>query len=427
MKQTVKIPELLSPAGSPVKLRFALNYGADAVYAAGKHFGMRAAANNFTDQEFAEAVRYAHAKGKKVYAAVNIMPHDDEYVHLEKYLESLGRANVDALICADLGTISLAREMLPDIPIHVSTQASVTNARAAEAYLRLGCRRVILARELTLSEIKELRRRCSRELELEVFVHGSMCVAYSGRCLLSNYLTGRDANRGECAQPCRWNYRVRYLEFEEQKRPGMFIPAEENEFGTFVLSSRDLCMIRHIPELCEAGIDSLKIEGRMKSEYYAAVTANAYRIALDSYAASPENYVFDERLWGEVESVSHREYSTGFFFGPPQEDANVCSTLDYIRDKAYLAVAQSRDIAPPEKLQHEAATKGLTLYRFVQSNKFKLGDTVSILTPGKTGRAFVAELLYDAEGNPIDSTPHPLMEFWLGVPFEVKEGDILRG
>ena len=206
----------------------------------------------------------------------------------------------------------------------------------------------------------------------------------------------------------------------------MFIPAE-NEFGTFVLSSRDLCMIRHIPELCEAGIDSLKIEGRMKSEYYAAVTANAYRIALDSYAASPENYVFDERLWGEVESVSHREYSTGFFFGPPQEDANVCSTLDYIRDKAYLAVAQSRDIAPPEKLQHEAATKGLTLYRFVQSNKFKLGDTVSILTPGKTGRAFVAELLYDAEGNPIDSTPHPLMEFWLGVPFEVKEGDILRG
>lgn len=427
MKQNKKIPELLSPAGSSVKLRAAINYGADAVYAAGTRFGMRAAADNFTEDELAEGVRFAHEKGKKVYAAVNIMPHDYEYAELEKHLESLARANVDALICADLGVISLVRQMLPEMPIHVSTQASVTNARTAEAYLRMGCCRVVLARELTLAEIIELRRNCSRELELEVFVHGSMCVAYSGRCLLSNYLTGRDANRGECSQPCRWKYRARYVEFEEQKRPGLIIPAEENEYGTFVMSSRDLCMLRHIPELCEAGIDSLKIEGRMKSEYYAAVTANAYRIALDSYAADPDNYVFDERLWDEVESVSHREYDTGFFFGTPIENANVCTTNEYIHDKAYLAAAQSQDVTPPAELQAEAAGKGLALYSFTQRNKFKVGDTVSLLSPGKIGRSFTAELLFDTEGNPIESTPHPLMEFWLGVPFEVKEGDILRG
>jgi len=427
MKMQTKIPELLSPAGSPVKLRAALRFGADAVYAAGKRFGMRAAADNFTEEELKEAVKYAHSIGKKVYVAVNIMPHDDQYAELEQYLEALGTMGVDAVICADLGVITLTRQVLPDVPIHVSTQACVTNARAAEAYLRLGCRRVILARELTLAEIKELRRRCSRELELEVFVHGSMCVAYSGRCLLSNYLTGRDGNRGECAQPCRWNYRVRYLEFEEQKRPGMLIPAEENEFGTFILSSRDLCMIRHIPELCEAGVDSLKIEGRMKSEYYAAVTANAYRIALDRYAASPKNYAFDERLWDEVESVSHREYSTGFFFGAPIDDANVCTNPDYIRDKAYLGVAQSQDVTPPPACAEAAAKLGHRLYRFAQRNKFCAGDTVYLLTPGKTAQPFVAQLLFDADGNPIDSTPHPLMEYWLGVPFEVKEGDILRG
>lgn len=425
MSHKIKLPELLSPAGSPVKLRAALNYGADAVYAAGTEFGMRAAADNFTESELFDAVRYAHERGKKVYAAVNIMPHGDQYQKLEKHIEMLGRAQVDALICADLGVISLVRAMLPDMPIHVSTQASVTSARSAEAYLRLGCRRVVLARELTLDEIIALRRDCSREMELEVFVHGSMCVAYSGRCLLSNYLTGRDANRGECAQPCRWNYRVRYLEFEEQKRPGMFIPAEENEFGTFVMSSRDLCMIRHIPELCRAGIDSLKIEGRMKSEYYAAVTANAYRIALDSFAASPDCYIFDERLWDEVESVSHREYDTGFFFGPPSQNANVCDTLSYIREKAYLAVAE-KPVPPPEPIL-KSMQDGFTLYRFTQRNKFKLGDAIAVISPGRTGREFKAEALFDSEGNPIESTPHPLMEFWLGVPFDVKEGDILRG
>lgn len=404
--------ELLSPAGNREKMEAAIRYGADAVYLAGERFGMRAAADNFDIAALADAVRYAHERNVRVYLTVNTMPREQEYPFLRAYLEELKTVRPDALIVADVGVLALAKEIVPDIEIHISTQANAVSAAACRAYYAMGAKRVVLARELTLDEIRAIRAATPDGLELEAFIHGSMCVSYSGRCLLSGFFTGRDANRGACTQPCRWNYKVSSVTVTEEKRPDIPVPLEEYNGETFIMSSKDTCMIGHIPELMESGIDSFKIEGRMKSAYYTAVVTNTYRMAMDSYRTG--NYVFDPTWQKELESVSHREYGTGYYFDDARENANLCSATGYLREKAYLATAVSYNASTGEA-------------EFVQKNKFCVGETVELLTPGQTGRAFRAETLFDEDHTPIDSTPHPFMRFFLKVPFAVKPGDILRG
>lgn len=400
--------ELLSPAGNFEKLRAAVLYGADAVYLAGQMFGMRAAAGCFTLDELEQAVDYCHTRGKKAYLTLNTMPHPDEYALLEKYLNDIARIPFDAYIIADLGVLSLVKEISPDREIHISTQASVVSARGAKMYYDLGAKRVVLSRELTFDEIADIRKNTPPELELEAFIHGAMCISYSGRCLISNHFTGRDANRGACAQPCRWIYNIC-----EEKRPEMPLTVEQGENGTFLFGSKDLCMIEHIPELMKSGITSFKIEGRMKSAYYAAVTANAYRIAIDRYLENPEGYAFDPLLLRELESVSHREYDTGFFFSKPLDDAKVAKDPGYLEARAYLADCVGYD----EKTG---------VAEFVQKNKATVGMNAEILSPGKTGKAFVIDNMTDEKGVQIESCPRPFMHFFVKMPFEVKVGDILR-
>ena len=405
--------ELLCPAGNMEKLRAVIAYGADAVYLSGKHYGMRSACDNFTREELAEAVSYAHARDVRVYVTVNTMPRTCEYAELTGYIDHLAAIGADGVIVSDIGVVTLVRERAKNLEIHISTQASAVSAEACRAWHSLGASRVVLARELTLSEIREIRDNTPKTLSLEAFVHGSMCISYSGRCLLSNYFTGRDANCGTCSQPCRWNYTVRRVEVTEEKRPGTMIPIEEYPEGTFVMSSRDMCMIEHIPELIAAGIDSFKIEGRVKSAYYGAVTANAYRIALDRYYADPEGYRFDPALMAELESVSHREYCTGFYFGAPNEGANTVSSGGYLRDKAYLATVLSYD-----------GSTGIA--RFCQKNKVCAGDEAEIVSPGLVGRRFRIGEIFGDDGEPLESTPHPGMIYTAAVPFAVRAGDIMR-
>ena len=404
-------PEILSPAGNFEKMRAAILYGADAVYLAGHIFGMRAAADNFSIDELSEAVEYAHARGVKVYLTLNTMPREYEYPALRKYLSDLSHINIDAMIIADVGVMMLVKEMLPNMEIHISTQANATSAAACLAWYQLGAKRVVLARELTLDEIKAIRLGIPDDLELECFVHGSMCVSYSGRCLLSNHMVGRDANRGMCAQPCRWNFTIRNYEIEEEKRPDIKMPVEEINGETFIMASRDTCTIEHIPELVEAGINSFKIEGRMKSAYYTAVVTNAYKMALDSYFSG--EYEYKPEWYRELESVSHRDYHTGYYFTDSHTDANLAPNNGYIKDKAYLAVAISYD--------KESGIAG-----FTQRNKMCVGDMAELLTPGQIGRELIISEIYDENMNPIESTPHPYMPFFMKVPFEIREGDILR-
>ena len=404
--------ELLSPAGNPEKMRAALRYGADAVYLAGTCFGMRAAADNFNIDEIYEAVRYAHSLGKKVYLAVNTIPHWEEFDALEEYLDSLRDAGLDAAIVADPGVLTLVKERMPQTAIHMSTQAGCVSHRDCTFWQKQGASRIVLARELSFADIANIRSRISRELELETFIHGSMCVSFSSRCMLSENLIGRDANRGRCAQPCRWNYNL--FEISEEKRPETRFPVMENELGTFIMSSKDMCMIEHIPEMVESGVVSFKIEGRMKSAYYAAVTANAYRMAIDAYEKDPTSYKYDPNWLSELESVSHREYCTGYFFESPHASANLTANTGYIREKAYLAVALSYD---PE-------TKRAT---FRQKNKVIDAEAAELLTPGMSGQRFTVTDMRDTEGNPIESAPHPNMLFTVYSERPVKEGDILRG
>ena len=406
-----KKPELLAPAGNFEKLKAALLYGADAVYFAGDMFGMRAAAGNFTVPEIFEAVAYTHAHGARAYLTVNTMPRTAEYPALRDYLTALRGSGIDALIVSDLGVLETAKELLPEAELHISTQASSVSAADVRAWRALGASRVVLARELTLDEVAEIVRDVP-DTEIECFVHGAMCVSYSGRCLLSNFFTGRDSNRGACAQPCRWNYRT--LEVVEEKRPDAPMPLYEDKDGTFVMSSRDMCMIEHVPELVDAGITSFKIEGRMKSAYYTAVVTNAYRMAIDAYLRDGADYRFDERLFRELESVSHRDYGTGYWFDTPREEANVCTHAGYIREKAYIATA----------LGYDAASGRAT---FVQRTKVTAGETVELISPGKVGRPFTVCELCDEAGAPVESAPHPGMIFSLRIPFAVKAGDILRG
>ena len=372
---------------------------------------MRAAADNFTVSELFEAVKYAHERGVKVYLTVNTMPREYEYELLKKYFSDIKDAGIDALIIADIGVLMLAKEMLPDTDIHISTQANATSAQACRAWYQLGAKRVVLARELTLEEIKAIKAAIPPELEIECFVHGSMCISYSGRCLLSGHMVNRDANRGACAQPCRWNFKVKSMEIVEEKREDNPIPLTEIDGETFIMSSRDTCTIEHIPELVEAGIDSFKIEGRMKSAYYTAVVTNTYKMALDSYFSG--KYEYNPDWYRELESVSHRDYATGYYYSDSHMDSNTASTTGYIKDKAYLAVVVSYD----EK-------NGLATLS--QRNKMKLGDEIELLTPGKCGVPLTVGEMHNEKGEVIEATSHPYMIFTMKTEIPVEPGDIIR-
>lgn len=412
--------ELLSPAGNYEKLKAAVTYGADAVYLAGKNFGMRAASANFSPDELVAAVYYCHSHGVKLYVTVNVMPHTEEYEDLRAYIKFLADIKVDAVIVADIGVLMMVREVAPSLEIHISTQASAVSAQACCAWHKLGASRVVLARELTLEDIRKIRANIPDELELEAFVHGAMCIAYSGRCLLSNYFTGRDANHGACAQSCRWKYSPTALDLGEANRPDIpcVASAEEENGETFFMSSRDTSMIEHIPELEESGISSYKIEGRVKSAYYTAVVTNTYRLAIDEYRRDPQGYKFDPAWNAELDGVSHREYGTGFYFTPPHENANTVTSLGYIREKAYVATAVCDSTTPDES--------GLYDVLFIQRNKLTKGDKVELISPGRVGRSFIAEDIRDSRGISIDAAPHPSMFFRLKVPFAVRAGDIMR-
>ncbi len=413
----MKKPEILSPAGNFEKMKFAILYGADAVYLAGKTFGMRGASDNFADEELCEAVKYAHERNVKVYVTVNVLPHEEEMKLLPRYLSFLqNEAKPDALIISDLGVFSLANKFCPDIEKHISTQSSTVNSEACKMWHNMGAKRIVLARELSLSEIRSIRDAIPKELELEAFIHGAMCVSYSGRCLLSNFFTGRDANRGQCAQPCRWEYfdNEKYAEIFEKKRPEERISLVENQNGTFLFSSKDMCMIEHVPELVKCGIDSFKIEGRVKSAYYTAVTARAYKRELDKYFENPDAYVFDGVSMNELCSVSHREYGTGYYFDSPIDNAQITSDGGYIRDKAFLASVESYD----EK------TGKAVLY---QRNKLVDGADCELVSPYHDTVPIKISGMCDIDGNKIESAPHPQMLFTIDAPFPMYYGDIIRG
>ena len=403
--------ELLSPAGNFEKMKAAFLYGADAVYLAYERFGMRAAADNFTLEELKEALLYAHSRGKKVYLTLNTLPRENEYPELERFIKILSEMDdkIDAAIVADAGVFALIKRVFPSLEIHISTQAGIVSSADCLFWYNLGAKRAVLARELSLEEIKMIKKNIPEDMELEVFVHGSMCISFSGRGLLSNNLVSRDANRGMCAQPCRWNYTIR-----EEKRQDTAFPIEEEKEGTYIMSSKDMCMVEYMSDLIRAGITSFKIEGRMKSAYYAAVVTNAYRAAIDGYMKDGDGFVLDKRWTSELESVSHREYCTGYFFDDPMKNAQTCTMPGYMREKAYLAVAIEDD-----------KEKGLSL--FIQRNKLCVGDKAELISPGKFGRAFEISEMYDENMNVIESAPHPFMKFYIKVPFEVREGDILRG
>ena len=407
----MKRPEILSPAGNFEKMKAAILYGADAVYLAGKIFGMRAAADNFTVDELKEAVAYAHQRGVKVYLTLNTMPRENEYPLLREYLESLKNIGIDAMIIGDIGVLMLVREMLPDMEIHISTQANSVSSQDCLAWQKLGAKRIVLARELTLEEIKAIRANIPDELEIECFVHGSMCISYSGRCLLSGHIIGRDGNRGMCAQPCRWNYTIRGYEITEEKRPDFSMPIEEVNGETFIMASKDTCTIEHIPELVEAGINSFKIEGRMKSAYYTAVVTNTYKMAIDSYFSG--DYKYNSAWYNELLSVSHRNYATGYYFSDSKTDANTADDAGYIKEKAYLSVVLEYNEQTGEALMS-------------QRNKMKLGEPIEVITPGKIGRKIEITELYDENHNPIDATSHPYMSFYAKVSEPLTCGDIVR-
>lgn len=401
----MKKPEILSPAGDFEKLKYAVAYGADAVYMAGKAYGMRTASGNFDMDELKMAVKYCHDRGAKAFVTVNVMARNDEIERLPEYLEYLDDIGADALIVADIGIIPLVKKYAPHVHLHISTQASITNYSAANMYHDMGADRIVLARELTIDDIAGIRAKTPKTLEIETFVHGSMCISYSGRCLLSNFMAGRDANHGNCAQPCRWSYSL-----VEEKRPGQYYPVVEDEYGTYLFNSKDMCLIEHIPELVKAGIDSFKIEGRVKTAYYAAVITGAYRRAVDMYAERGEGFVLPESLRREVEKVSHRDYFTGFYFG--EKDGEYRQDNTYIRDWEVCA-----NIV--EKMPNG-------LYKAVQKNKFSVGDELELLTPNKDAVDFVLKELYDRDMNPIEAAPHPKMEVFLRLPCQAGEFAMLR-
>ncbi|MBF7082158.1 U32 family peptidase [Desulfallas sp. Bu1-1] len=401
----MRIPELLAPAGNLEKLKYAVAYGADAVYLGGTDFGLRAAAANFDLELLSRAVEYAHRRGVKVYVTLNIFAHNRDIEALPPYVKELACIGVDAVIVSDLGVLALVRELAPAMKVHVSTQANTTNWRSVRVWESLGASRVVLARELSLEEIRAIKERV--DAELEVFVHGAMCISYSGRCLLSNYMTGRDANRGDCAQACRWKYRL-----VEENRPGEYFPVFEDERGAYILSSRDLCLLEHLPGLIDAGVSALKIEGRVKSIHYVATVTRVYRQALDVYRADPEHFRVLPEWLAEMGKVSNREYTTGFITGvqpgghtPPVESI-------YRRDYTFVGAVLGYD-------------RPRGLLKVEQRNRFSRGEELEILTPGETYSMKVEQIL-DEEGRPVEAAPHPGQVIYLPWPQPLPEFSLLR-
>lgn len=407
-----KKPELLMPAGSPEVLRTAVSYGADAVYIGGEEFSLRAKAHNFSLEDMKEGIAFAHERNVKVYLTANIIAHNSDIEDVPDYFYSIKDMGVDALIISDPGIFALAREILPDIDIHISTQANTSNYAAFEFWRKLGAKRVVTAREMSLAEIKELRARIPDDMEIESFIHGAMCISYSGRCLLSAYMTGRSANSGECTHPCRWKYSL-----VEATRPGEYMPVEENERGTYIFNSKDLCMIEHIPGMIAAGIDSFKVEGRMKSALYAASIARAYRLAIDEYFEDPEKYRSRLDFYkNEISKCTYREYTTGFFFGKPDENAQIYSESTYVKEWVFLGTYKGESI---EK-------NGKTYFGFEQKNKFCAGDEIEVMKPsGENITVVVADMLDDG-GEHIESCPHPGQSFFICIDAQLSPYDIIR-
>ncbi|MCD7810485.1 MAG: U32 family peptidase [Ruminococcus sp.] len=397
--------EVLSPAGDAERFKAAIDYGADAVYLGRKQFGMRSSPMNFDFQELIQAVKAAHSRGVKVYLTCNTLPRNNEIPAFEQFVKEAVDAEVDALIVADIGLLSLIKKFAPDMEIHISTQTGIVNYVTAQELYNMGAKRIVLARELTLDEIAEIRARTSPDLDIEAFVHGAMCVSFSGRCLLSQYLVNRDANRGECAQPCRWGYHLM-----EEKRPGEYFPVFEDEKGTYILNAKDLCMIDHIDKLADAGVTSLKIEGRAKSAYYVAVVTNAYNMAVEEYYKNPDSFSLPDWIHDEVYKVSHRKYSHGFFFGNPQE-SQFYENGGYIRNYDVVAVV-------------EGCENG-TVY-CTQRNKFLAGDDVEILSPGKKPVNMRIEKMFDENGDEIETANHAMMKFSFKSDMVFPEGTFIR-
>ena len=404
----IRKPELLAPAGDFERLEAAVEYGADAVYLGSDCFGMRTAAASFGGDNLKKACDYAHSKGVKVYLTCNTVPRNNELSRLPSFFEYAAESGVDAFIITDIGVMGIAKKYAPDVEIHISTQAGITNYAAANAFYEMGAKRIVTARELSLDEIIGIRQNIPSDLEIECFVHGAMCVSFSGRCLLSNYMTGRDSNRGDCAQPCRWRYSLL-----EEKRPGEYFPVEQDNTGTYIMNSRDMCLIEHIPELVKAGINSFKIEGRAKSAYYTAVSVNAYRCALDSYEASgfSENWQPEQWIIDEVRKASNRQYCTGFYFSTPMDDAQIFYNGGYVREWDVAAIAED--------------WKDGVLYAS-QRNRFFEGDELEVMIKGKEPVKVTVTNLRNEEGEKVENAPHPMMKFTIDCPIEIPSGSYLR-
>ena len=401
-------PELLAPGGSLEKLKTAIDYGADAVYIGGEAFSLRVAAENFSKEDMIEGLKYAHDRGKKVYLTANILPHNSDIDEFEKFIKEIRPMGFDAVLIADLGLFDMMRSLAPEIPIHVSTQANNINYRSAIAWHKMGATRVVLAREMSFKEIAEFREKIPADLELEAFIHGAMCISYSGRCLLSNYMTGRDSNQGACAHPCRWNYKL-----VEETRPGEYMDVFENERGTFIFNSKDLCTIEHIPELIQSGITSLKIEGRVKTSYYVATIVGAYRREIDRYFADPQNYTFNKAEYDELCKVSHRPYTTGFYFGKPDENSQVYTSSSYIRDYDLIGIVQSYD-----------AETGIAT--ITQRNRFFKGDEIEIIRPMQPYFVQTVDSMTDENGSEIEVANHAEQIIKMKVTEPVTAGSMLR-
>ena len=401
-------PELLIPASSLEVLKTAVLFGADAVYIGGEVFSLRAKSKNFSKEDMIEGIAFAHAHNVRVFVTANILAHNSDLEGVRAYFEELKVIGPDALIISDPGVFTIAKEVCPEIEIHISTQANNTNYMTYLFWHRLGAKRVVSARELSIEEIKEIRTHIPDDLEIESFVHGAMCISYSGRCLLSNYFTGRDANQGACTHPCRWKYAVM-----EESRPGEYLPVEENERGTYIFNSKDLCMIEHIPDLFEAGIDSFKIEGRMKTALYVAVVARTYRQAIDDYMKDPALYASKIPYYQEeISKCTYRQFTTGFFFGKPTHETQIYDSNTYVKEYTYLGIVE------------DVNAEGM--YKLEQKNKFYVGETIEIMKPD--GRNVLAQVkgMKDAEGNPMESCPHPKQEIYVAFDEVLEIGDLLR-
>ncbi len=400
--------ELLAPAGDMEKLKTAVYYGADAVYFGGEMFSLRAGAGNLSVPEIREAMDFLHARGARGYMTINIYPHNEHLNLLRNYLMEIKDIPVDAFLVSDPGVMTILKEIIPDAEIHLSTQANTTNYMTARFWASMGVKRIVTAREMSLKEIREMRDQLPDEVEIESFVHGAMCISYSGRCLMSNFMTGRDANMGACTHPCRWKYSI-----VEEKRPGEYYPIEEDSHGSYIMNSRDLCMLDGIPDLAAAGVSSLKIEGRMKSAYYVATVVSAYRTALDHYLADPDNYQYDPAWFTELCKASHREFTHGFYYNKPSAEDQNYQSSDYIREYSFIGMVKGVE---PET--------GFALVE--QRNKFSIGDEIEIFGPGVPFTKEVITEMYNQDGEPVESAPHPQQIIKLKLSTPVKENYILR-